>query len=50
MGKDGIKLQVDAVKVKIGNVVHLVELGNRPSDGIPVVASRKRRASRDVYE
>lgn len=39
--KEGVKLQVDAVKVKIGNAVHIVELGNKTSE---VVASKKRKA------
>ena len=44
-----LKLVIDAIKVKVGNVVHIIELGKKEKQG-EAGNSRKRRASYDIHE
>ncbi|RPA89349.1 hypothetical protein L873DRAFT_1722259 [Choiromyces venosus 120613-1] len=48
--EDGkLKLVIDAIKVKIGSVVHIIELGKKEKQGEPG-NPKKRRASYDIHE
>ncbi|PWW74487.1 hypothetical protein C7212DRAFT_298691 [Tuber magnatum] len=44
-----LKLAIDAVKVKIGNVVHIIELGKKEKQG-EAGNPKRRRASYDIHE
>ncbi|KAG0137604.1 hypothetical protein HOY82DRAFT_547872 [Tuber indicum] len=44
-----LKLLIDAIKVKIGNIVHIIELGKKEKQG-EAGNPKKRRASYDVHE